>query len=495
MKEQVWTTERIYKEMMQHVAPLPTQAAYTRNLAAIISMHIHKNRLIDDGISPDELPAPSAIVVAPTGQGKTYLIRKMAEYVGLNVIIIDCGTLAAEGWKGISLSQRLAAASKEVPPEVFAKSILFLDEVDKLKFWGTKNDQGNAMTSLLQLYNNGTVAVEIGKETKHINTSRFTILLGGAFAGLENIVKERVCPRQRIGFDTDTSKQLSNAELMKQVTHGDLAKFGMMPELLGRIGTILTLPPLEIEDYRQLLNAESGSLRRKYHNYLSKLYGVTFEIADTGVEKIAQQCMKSETGARAVNPIVNDMMRSAVDAVESDFTICKVILDADEDGCCVHYEHGPREYSFYDSPRDKDYHWETVREADVTGLSRKLYRYYRLSSASIIARPQVKNFLDCALTFLFASCRPAERTFASLEKLARATHRFNPKSSFDVIMEDALEAKVVTKEQIQKFNNAYTPQMQQNLVEALQIIMTAIRAELGPCQVKFDVLKLPEQPA
>lgn len=124
MKEQFWTTEKIYQRTMQQVAPLPSQAAYARNLATIISMHIHRNQLIDDGVSPDELPAPSAVVVAPTGQGKTYLIRKMTECVGLNTIIVDCGTLAAEGWKGISLSQRLAAASRKLKtkipsPEVF----------------------------------------------------------------------------------------------------------------------------------------------------------------------------------------------------------------------------------------------------------------------------------------------------------------------------------------------------------------------------------------
>lgn len=351
------------------------------------------------------------------------------------------------------------------------------------------------MTSLLQLYNNGFVAVEIDKEIKHIDISRFTIFLGGAFVGLEDIVKKRVCPKQKIGFDAGISEQLTNAELMQQVTHGDLAKFGMMPELLGRIGTILTIPPLEIEDYRQLLNAESGSLRRKYHNYLSKLYGVTFEIADTGVEEIAQRCMKSETGARAVNPIVNDMMRSAVAAVESDPTICKVILDAEENGCCIRYERGARAYSFYDFSQSDDYPWAIVKDATVASLADRLYQYYRLSDASITALPQVKAFLNCAITFLFISCRPSERIFDSLEKLARATHRFNPKSPFDIIMEDVLEAKVVTKTQIQKFNNAYTPQTQQNLVEALQIIMTAIQAELGLCQVKFDVLKLPEQPA
>lgn len=313
--------------------------------------------------------------------------------------------------------------------------------------------------------------------------------------GLEKIVKERVCPKQKIGFDAGTFEQLTNAELMQRVTHGDLAKFGMMPELLGRIGTILTIPPLKIDDYRQLLNAESGSLRRKYHNYLSKLYGVTFEIADTGVEEIAQRCMKSETGARAVNPIVNDMMRSAVAAVESDPTICKVILDAEGDGCCIRYERGARAYSFYDFSQSDDYPWEIVKDATVASLADRLYQYYRLSDASITALPQVKAFLNCAITFLFINCRPSERTFESLEKLARATHRFNSKSPFDIIMDDALEAKTMTRQQIQKFNNAYTPQMQQNLVEALQIIMTAIRAKLGPCQVRFDVLELPEQTA
>jgi len=203
--------------------------------------------------------------------------------------------------------------------------------------------------------------------------------------------------------------------------------------------------------------------------------------------------MKSETGARAVNPIVNDMMRSAIAAVESEGTICKVILDTNEGGCCIHYEHGPREYSFYDSSQSNNCPWKTMKDANVPSLANKLYRYYRLSDASLIALPQVKMFLNCALTFLFVRCRPSERTYESLEKLARATHRFNPKSPFDIIMEDALEAKAVTRQQVQKFNNAYTPQMQQNLVEALQIIMMAIRAELGPCQVKFDVLELPEQ--
>lgn len=84
MKNEI-TTESIYQMTLQHVAPLPSQAAYAHNLASIFSMHIHRNELIDNGLSPDELPAPSALVVAPTGQGKTFLVRKMAECLNLHV--------------------------------------------------------------------------------------------------------------------------------------------------------------------------------------------------------------------------------------------------------------------------------------------------------------------------------------------------------------------------------------------------------------------------
>ena len=118
---------------MRKIAPLPCQEAYAKRLAALLSFHLHKNILIDDGICVDDLPSMSAVVVAPTGQGKTYLIRKMAELMGINCIIVDCSTLCREGWKGVSLSQRLMAAQKSVTdPAMFAKSILFLDEFDKI---------------------------------------------------------------------------------------------------------------------------------------------------------------------------------------------------------------------------------------------------------------------------------------------------------------------------------------------------------------------------
>ena len=117
-----------------------------KNLAMILAMHINRNLLMDDGYTPDDLPAPSAIIVAPTGQGKTFLLRKMVKALELNLITVDCSTLVGESYKGVSLSQRIAGAMEEAKDEqVFSRSILFFDEVDKLCATGTSYSSG--MTS------------------------------------------------------------------------------------------------------------------------------------------------------------------------------------------------------------------------------------------------------------------------------------------------------------------------------------------------------------
>lgn len=493
MKHEQITAESIHQKMLQHVAPLPSQAAYARNLASIFSMHVHRNELIDDGLSPDELPAPSAIVVAPTGQGKTFLVRKMAECLDLNVIAIDCSTMAAEGWKGISLSERLATL-KEVlkDDEKFARSVLFFDEVDKIRVSDENDRRGNPMVNLLQMFNGNKVAIEQNRNVELIDPGRFTVLFGGAFDGLEEIIRERLCPKRKIGFsDDNVNEELTTAELMQAATAEDLKKFGVMPELLGRIGTILTIPPLQVEDYRQLLNAETGSLRKRYNNYLSKLYGVSFEIAENGVEALAQKCMGSQSGARAVNPIVNDIMRHAVSAVESNSTICKVILDADEDGCCAIYEHGTRSYAFRNpvqAEEQKDLPSVVIKAKNLPALVRKLCRYYRNASEDIIFVPQLEAFLDCTLTYLFTCCRPSERTFESLEKLARVVRRpagKNAKSPFDIIMEDA--HKDISFTQRNNFDKAYTPSMQMRLVSALELIAIYIESKNTRGRVVFEM--------
>lgn len=484
------TSAKILEETLEHIAPLPSQQGYAKTLASIFAMHIHRNELIDDGFSPDGLPATSALVVAPTGQGKTFLLRKMAETLGLNVIIIDCSTVAAEGWKGLSLSQRLAANLEEVDDtRTFERSVIMFDEFDKLRRWGTQQDQGNSMANILQMFNNGKVALEVRRETKHVDISRFTVLFGGAFEGLDDIIRERVCPKPKIGFSSEsTARPMSTADLLEQATIEDLSKYGMMQELLGRIGTILSIPQLGKEDYRQLLNAQKGSVRNRYEDYFRNLYGVTFELTDAAVECIAAQCMRAQTGARAATPLVDAWMRGAISAVEQDNDICKVVLDARDSGCYVRYERGQREYAFRNPGRlevEQNLPWHIVKAKDPSGIVKKLLRYYRNANGQAEIMPQLESFLECSMRYLLLHTRTSERNFNSIEMLARATKRWNKESAYDIIMSDA---KINLSPEYRAYDKAYNPCIQQNLVSALRDIMVYLHGMHGVCRVKFELI-------
>jgi ATP-dependent Clp protease ATP-binding subunit ClpX len=283
-KRHAVTTAEILEKVKDHVAPLPSQEGYMKSLAGLLAMHLNRNTLIDEGYAPDALPVPSCIVVAPTGQGKTYLLRKMVRALDLNLITVDCSTLVGENYKGVSLSQRIAGAMEEAKDEKsFHQSVLFLDEADKL--CRGSNQHSSGMTAVLQLFNGDSITISRDdRKAESVDVSRFLIILAGAFMGLEEIVCARLCPRPKIGFDAGMAARKSEAEYLQEVTADDLEKFGLMRELLGRLGTILVLPPLGLEDYMVLLNAEAGSVGEKYKTYLLELYGARFAISEAATD-------------------------------------------------------------------------------------------------------------------------------------------------------------------------------------------------------------------
>ena len=115
----------------------------------------------------------------------------------------------------------------------------------------------------------------------------------GAFEGIDKIISNRLTPAKTIGFGRDIDPpQTAPAERIQQVTKDDLVAYGLLPELLGRIGTLLTIPPLSLEDYRQLLLGDKGSIQYQYQNYLKGLYGVSF--SQIGKQVMGNICEKSE---------------------------------------------------------------------------------------------------------------------------------------------------------------------------------------------------------
>lgn len=488
MNKKELSAASILEEMMQKIVPLPSQMAYANDLAAIFSMHIHRNQLMDQGYTADELPMPTAIVVAPTGQGKTYLVRKMAESCGIHFICVDCSTLVSEGYKGVSLSQRLAGARDTAKDQrAYERSILFLDEVDKLCTWG--NNYGNGMTNLLQLFNGGQIAVDSdSKKAQYIDVSRFTILLGGAFEGIEKIVQNRICPKAKIGFQDQKEAEIKNpAKLLSHVELEDLKEYGLMPELLGRVGTIMTIPPLEREDYRRLLCSDTGSIRRKYNNYLS-LYGVTMDIMPLCVEKVAQMCINAKTGARAVNPLVDGLMRWAILNVENDGRINSVVLDVEGEELCVRYQYGARKRyrSEQGQKTKKEQKVHIVKAKSIPALVRKLCRYYRNTDGDPETMAQLEAFLGCAIVYLRYECSADDFKFESLEKLADITNREQEKAPFD---ETVCRSFFVPKDKRLAYERVYTNWTRQNLLSALETILEYIWEHHGECDVCFQLPK------
>lgn len=172
------SADEIFEKAMATMAPLPSQESCARDLAAIFSFHLAKVELVDAGFSPDELPQQHAIMVAPTGSGKTYLLRHIAKACGVNVIFMDGSSMSRDGWKGASFGQQLLAAKNALPdPDVFSHSVVFVDEVDKMRLYGDRNDAGNVMDNLLRLFNAGEVAVEIADRQIEILTRAASLLL------------------------------------------------------------------------------------------------------------------------------------------------------------------------------------------------------------------------------------------------------------------------------------------------------------------------------
>lgn len=192
-----------------------------------------------------------------------------------------------------------------------------------------------------------------------------------------------------------------------------------------------------------------------------------FLISEEGTEAIAQKCMGAETGTRAINPLVDAHMREAIATVESDNSICRVILDAREGTCFLSYEHGPRAYAYRDPSRAiarETLPWHTVKANNPQAMVRKLCRYYRNANGS-------------------------PETLDQLEAFARATSREEApngrpgRSELEKAMMDP-EAHV-PGELRSRFASVYSDELQGNLVTALQTIMAYLQERHGSCSVRF----------
>ncbi len=305
----------------------------------------------DDPLANVEIEKSNILLIGPTGSGKTYLVRTLARLLNVPLAITDATSLTEAGYIGDDIesvvSKLLAAADNDV--ERAEHGIVFIDEIDKLakKPNTTSRDvSGEAVQQgLLKLLEGSEVEVPVGASSKNamvplemIDTRNILFICGGAFAGLDDIIKERLNRKSSVGFVADLKDRFDGEKsLLDRVTSEDLRKFGLIPEFIGRLPIVGVLDPLSEEMLVRILKEPQNAIIKQYQKLL-QFDEVDLQFDDGALLEIAKMAEEKELGARALRSIIEDLMLDIMFEIPKDKDIGRVIITEEY----VRHEGGPR---------------------------------------------------------------------------------------------------------------------------------------------------------